>query len=79
MTAPEKRERNRHKAATYRERQRAKGLRLVQRWLPDTKSKEFLEEAARQSKIAAASPYAAEDQAWVDSVSWFNDPANDER
>ncbi|CAN7296812.1 antitoxin MazE-like protein [Rhizobium sp. LjRoot254] len=79
MTATNKREQNRQKAASYRERQRAKGLKLVQRWLPDTKSKEFLEEAARQSKIAAASPYAAEDQAWVDSVSWFNDPANDER
>ena len=79
MSAIEKREQNRRKAASYRERQRAKGLRLVQFWLPDTKSKEFLEEAARQSKIAAKSPFAAEDQAWVDSVSWLNDPANDER
>ena len=79
MTPSSKREQNRQKAASYRERQRAKGLRLVQRWLPDTKSKEFLEEAERQSKIAAASPHAAEDQAWVDAVSWFNDPANDER
>jgi hypothetical protein len=79
MTAMSKQEQNRQKAASYRERQRAKGLRLVQRWLPDTKSKEFLEEAERQSKIAAASPHAAEDQAWVDAVSWLNDPANDER
>jgi len=79
MSASEKREQNRQKAATYRERQRAKGLRLVQRWLPDTQSKEFLAEAERQSKIAASSPHAAEDQAWVDSVSWFNDPANEER
>ena len=53
MNAAEKREANRRKASTYRERQRAKGLRLVQFWLPDTKSQEFLEEAARQSKLAA--------------------------
>lgn len=79
MTAAEKREANRRKAATYRERQRAKGLRLVQHWLPDTRSKEFLEEAARQSKIAAESPHAAEDQAWVDAVSWFNEPHDESR
>ena len=74
MNAAEKREANRRKASTYRERQRAKGLRLVQFWLPDTKSQEFLEEAARQSKLAAESDHAAEDQAWVDSVSWINEP-----
>lgn len=80
MTTANKQEQNRKKAASYRERQRAKGLRLVQFWVPDTRSQEFLEEAKRQSKIAAKSPYAAEDQAWVDSVSWLNDPAsNDER
>lgn len=79
MTATSKREQNRKKAADYRARQRAKGLRLVQFWVPDTRSKEFLEEAARQSKILAESPHAAEDQAWVDSVSWLNDPAANEK
>jgi hypothetical protein len=79
MTATEKNEANRRKAADYRQRQKAKGLRLVQFWLPDTKSKEFLDEAARQSKIAAESSFAAEDQAWVDSVSWFNEPHHETR
>jgi hypothetical protein len=79
MTASEKREANRQKAANFRERQRAKGLRLVQYWLPDPTSKEFLEEAERQSKILARSPLAAEDQAWVDSVSWINEPHDEAR
>lgn len=79
MTTASKQEQNRKKAASYRERQRAKGLRLVQFWVPDTRSKEFLEEARRQSKILAESPYAAEDQVWVDSVSWLNDPAANEK
>jgi hypothetical protein len=57
MTAAEKREANRRKAASHRERQRAKGLRLVQHWLPDTRSKAFIEEAARQSKILNESPH----------------------
>jgi hypothetical protein len=78
MSAAEKKEANRRKPASYRERQRANGLRLVLHGPPDARSKEFLEEAARQSKILNESPHAAEDQAWVDSVSWFNQPDDDE-
>jgi hypothetical protein len=77
--ATNKLEQNGKKVATYRERQRAKGLRLVQFWVPDTRSKAFLDEAERQSRIAAQSHFAAEDQAWVDSVSWLNDTASDEK
>jgi hypothetical protein len=63
---------SRDKVRAYRKRMRAKGLRLVQMWLPDTRTPEFAAEAHRQSLRANASPFAAEDQAWVDSISDWN-------
>ena len=44
MSAETKRK-SREKARTYRERMRAKGLRPVQLWLPDTRSPEFARRA----------------------------------
>lgn len=38
-------------------------------WLPDTHSPEFIAEARRQSLMVANSPYAEEDQAFVDAIS----------
>lgn len=38
----------------------------------------FAAEAHRQSALAAASPHAAEDQAFVDAISWFGDEAYDQ-
>jgi Antitoxin MazE-like len=35
----------------YRARQRAAGMRLVQLWLPDTRSKRFAAECRRQSRL----------------------------
>ena len=60
---------SREKVRAYRQRMRAKGLRLVQMWLPDTRTPEFAAEARRQSLLANISPSAAEDQAWVDAIS----------
>lgn len=60
---------SREKVRAYRQRMRAKGLRLVQMWLPDTRKPEFAAEARRQSLLANISPSAAEDQAWVDAIS----------
>lgn len=37
--------------------------------LPDTSTPEFAAEARRQCLAAAASPYAEDDQAFIDSVS----------
>ena len=37
------------KTSRYRERLRAQGLRPVQIWVPDTRSKTLVEEARRQS------------------------------
>jgi len=56
----------------FRRRQREKGLRLVQFWVPDSRSPDFLVEARRQSLSIAGHPATVEDQDWVDaaSVSW---------
>jgi hypothetical protein len=70
---PTEAESTRKKVRAYRERLRARGLRPVQIWLPDVRSPEFQAEAHRQSLAVARSPHAAEDQAFVDAVSEWND------
>jgi hypothetical protein len=60
---------SREKVRTYRERMRARGLRPVQIWVPDTRTAKFRAEAHRQSLIIARSGGEAEDQAFIDSVS----------
>ena len=64
---------SRDKVRNHRARMRAKGLKLVQYWVPDVTSPEFKAEAHRQSKLIADSPYEAEDQAFVDAISEFWD------
>jgi Protein of unknown function (DUF3018) len=54
----------------YRARLRAQGLRPVQIWVPDIRTPEFAGEAKRQSEAVAASEQAAQDQAFIDQVSW---------
>lgn len=41
---------DREKTRAYRERQRAKGLRQVQLWVPDTRSPEYIAEIRRQMR-----------------------------
>jgi hypothetical protein len=60
---------SRNKVRVHRAKLRAQGLKPVQLWLPDTRSPAFIAEARRQSLIAANSPYAEEDQAFVDAIS----------
>lgn len=60
---------SRDKVRAFRQRMRAKGLRLVQMWLPDVRTPHFAAEAERQSLLANRSPFAADDQVWVDSMS----------
>ena len=63
----------RHRVAAHRARLRRQGLRPVQIWVPDVRAPGFAAEANRQSALAAASPQEAEDQAFVDAISWFED------
>ena len=71
MPSPAQRKATRKKVASHRARMRAQGMRLLQIWVPDTRSPEFAKEARRQSRAAARSPHAKEDQAFVDSISWL--------
>jgi len=62
---------SREKVRAYRQRMRAKGLRLVQMWLPDTSSPEFARQAHLDSLAIANSPTEQADQAFIDSVQWW--------
>jgi hypothetical protein len=68
----------RQRVADHRARLRRQGLRPVQIWVPDVRAPEFAAEAHRQSVLAASSPHAAEDQAFVDAISWCGDEGYDE-
>jgi Antitoxin MazE-like len=60
---------SREKVRTYRERMRARGLRPVQIWVPDTRSETFRQQAHLQSLAVARSARSREDQAFIDAVS----------
>lgn len=62
---------SRDKVRNHRARMRAKGMKLVQYWVPDVTSKEFKKQAHRESLLIANSPHEAEDQAFVDAISEF--------
>jgi len=53
----------------YRAGLRAAGLRPIQIWVPDVRSRAFASKAHRQSLAVANSTQAAEDQAFVDAIS----------
>jgi len=60
---------SRDKVRAHRARMREQGMRPITIWVPDVRSPKFAAEARRQCKLANASPYAADDQAWVDAMS----------
>jgi hypothetical protein len=78
MSSESARKSSREKVQEYRARKRAQGYRLMQRWVPDVDSEEFIREARRQSVEVAASPTEKEDQEFVDAVSWLTDHLEDE-
>jgi len=61
------------RVAQHRARLRARGMRPLQIWVPDTSAPGFDEECHRQSLALAASRDSEEDQAFVDVVSQFPD------
>ena len=64
---------SRDKVRAHRERLRKQGLRPIQIWVPDVRSKAFAREAHRQSLAIARSAGEADDQAFVDAISeWPN-------
>ena len=60
---------SREKARRFRERQRARGLRSVQIWVPNTRSPDFDKEAHRQSLAVSHYATAGADQAFIDAIS----------
>jgi len=44
----------------YRARRQAAGLRLIQLWVPDTRSRRFAAECRRQSRLLRGDPAEAE-------------------
>jgi Protein of unknown function (DUF3018) len=60
---------SRVKVQAHRARLRKKGLRPIQIWVPDVRSRNFRAEAHRQSAAIAASAHAPEDQAFIDAIS----------
>lgn len=64
---------SRDKVRAHRERLRRQGLRPIQIWVPDVRSKEFKAEAHRQSLMAARSEEARRDQEFIDSISELGD------
>lgn len=54
---------------------RAQGMRLIEIWVPDVKSKKFAAEARRQARLVAESTEEAEIQSFIDSVFVWPDDA----
>jgi hypothetical protein len=60
---------SREKVRAHRERLRRRGLRPIQIWVPDVRSRKFAREAHRQSLLVANGAVEREEQAFVDAIS----------
>ncbi len=59
----------------YRVRQREAGLRLVQLWVPDTRSPVFAAECRRQSALLRGDPAETETLEFIGGVAAWKDDA----
>jgi hypothetical protein len=59
---------SRDKVRAHRMRLRAQGLRPVQIWVPDVRSRSFAAAARKQSRAVAASRQARWNQAFIDAI-----------
>jgi len=60
---------SRDKVRAHRDRLRRRGLRPIQIWVPDVRSRTFAREAHRQSLLVGTGAFEHEDQHFVDAVS----------
>lgn len=68
-TKPERKKgSSRERTRAWRARMRAKGLRPVTLWVPDTRTDTFREQAAREARAVAASEEEADVMAFLESV-----------
>jgi hypothetical protein len=63
------RSRSRDKVRAHRTRMRKQGMRLVQIWVPDVRSRAFRRQAHLDALAIANSPAERKEQAFVDSIS----------
>ncbi len=70
----DKAQRSRDKVRGYRERMRARGLRPIQIWVPDTRTDAFRAEAHRQSRAVAARVAARTDQDFIEAITDLRAP-----
>ncbi|MGH8174342.1 MAG: antitoxin MazE family protein [Rhodanobacteraceae bacterium] len=61
------------KVQRHRDSLRDQGLRPIQIWVPDVDARSFRAAAHKQSLAVAMSPQAADDQAFIDSISDWNE------
>ena len=60
----------------YRNRRRAAGLRLIQLWVPDTRSRSFVAECRRQSRLMQGDSAETEALEFIERAgAWDNDAA----
>jgi hypothetical protein len=60
----------------YRARKQASGLRLIQLWVPDTRSKRFAAECKRQSRLLKGDPAEAETLKFLERVADWDEDAS---
>jgi hypothetical protein len=71
---PDQPKSSRDKVRAHRERLRRQGLRPIQIWVPDVRSRAFKAAAHLQAVAVAESSHANEDQEFIDAVSDLTDP-----
>ena len=59
----------------YRARRQATGLRLIQLWVPDTRSKGFAAECKRQSRLLRGDPAETETLEFIERVAAWDEDA----
>lgn len=59
----------------YRARKQASGMRLIQLWVPDTRSKRFAAECKRQSRLLRGDPGEVEALEFIERVAAWDDDA----
>jgi hypothetical protein len=60
---------SRDKVRAYRARLRRRGLRPIQIWVPDTRSRSFARQAHRQSALVGSDRSERDAQDFVDAIS----------
>jgi Protein of unknown function (DUF3018) len=73
MSSTSKPKTSQTKVREHRERLRKQGLRPIQIWVPDVRSRAFRSEAHRQSVLVASSAHAHDDQAFINAISNWED------